>query len=689
MKRLSNCLTIIALLAAALSLTSCVKETFEPSKSTIELKSFTEGGDAVTYTANFTVAVTKADIIYYAIYPAGKSASDYQSIDVSADGDYSFSYSVDYDLTKSQSFVMEAFSALDRKGCIAITKEFTVSQSAVPAITVKTVDDAATFNSAQVVVNVVNGDKFFYTYYAKGSRPADAAIKWTEVAVEKDGDYTVDLKDLPVSVTDRTIYTFEAYAAKGATDCEKATVNFQTLKGSPVIISNVKASPSSISFSAEILAEFADAYCVGVIAKSDYSEETFLSECYQDDEYFWPTYTPVAANGSYVVNNLEPDTPYTLAVVLVKTKVNDWDEVVTAGFAGDVVAKDVQTSKFALGQSGVTAKLSIEETSFSTVVLKGTDDKNNCGGFYYGCIPTETLGSEIIESYIKKSDWFNVNSNFGPNYLAFAASFLDMYSGAKVTEKKATVINLKENTEYVAFIIAYDTLGFVGNVSSQKVTTSALEFNGTGYVKVTANPGLQDCTLNVDLSADCQKAEYLIYPEGQTSFADAQSSLLSSLKYGTFWESDGEYKLGNLNMETDYVIYILPLDKEGDYCPIQTVFFTTKGLDYSGTANVALAITSSTFESAVISKYSISITLQDGAAGCYWYAMSEDYVNGEKTAEKYAGKMFEYSAQTTVTESTVVDVTCWYSNEVLVAVPFDAAGKMGKPQMVALPLLKE
>lgn len=63
MKRLSNCLTIIALLAAALSLTSCVKETFEPSKSTIELKSFTEGGDAVTYTANFTVAVTKADVI--------------------------------------------------------------------------------------------------------------------------------------------------------------------------------------------------------------------------------------------------------------------------------------------------------------------------------------------------------------------------------------------------------------------------------------------------------------------------------------------------------------------------------------------------------------------------------------------------------------------------------------------------
>ena len=202
------------------------------------------------------------------------------------------------------------------------------------------------------------------------------------------------------------------------------------------------------------------------------------------------------------------------------------------GNNGEIATSTLKTQAFA-------PQIDIARDSFTAKTITATFTPNSdCVEYYFMIVPaTETIDAEYIKANGEKQ----------------TASYTTTFEG------------LTSNTEYAIYALPIDVDGFNGEIKTITVTTKAL----VPQVEITKGDVLTySLSASFAPNADCAQYYFLISAETVDAEYIKENGELKSESYAHTW--------GNLMPNTNYTIYVLPIDIENNEGAVNTLVVKTR-----------------------------------------------------------------------------------------------------------------
>ena len=250
----------------------------------------------------------------------------------------------------------------------------------------------------------------------------------------------------------------------------------------------------------------------------------------------------------------------------------------------DVEGTEGALATLAVKTQAFVPQVDIERGNFSAKSITATFTPNADCVEYYFLISTETVDAEYIKA-----------------------------NGEKQTALYTTTFeDLTSNTAYTIYALPVDADGFYGEVKTITVTTKAL----APQVEITKGEVL---TYSIEASfapnADCAQYYFYISTETVDAAYVKENGELKSESYAHTWE--------NLLSNTNYTIYALPIDIEGNAGAVNTLVVKTKveagvsevDIDVEKLNETTVTITATPNENTILYHYIIVTKAEADAMG--------------------------------------------------------------------------
>lgn len=237
------------------------------------------------------------------------------------------------------------------------------------------------------------------------------------------------------------------------------------------------------------------------------------------------------------------------------------------------VRADVKVNKFNSGETGDTLWVAVTKTPA-------------CSSYRIDVLPSvraKAYSDDVIASY------FNQQKG--------ATAFYDDFTNAQLTGFST---KFEPDTKYTVFTLGYDQLGTPCEVSRAEIETPVGDIVGNPQVACTVTKAdYQALTFSFKPNEDVSSYYITIFPEGGAEaqfnqwgpmFGFANMSAMIRQFSGYAYEGEMEHTINGLNPGTDYELYILPLDAEGNNGKLQITKCKTKAMGGEGKSVMTITI---------------------------------------------------------------------------------------------------
>lgn len=543
-----------------------------------------------------------------------------------------------------------------------------------------------TETSAVITATVKATRNIKYINYPKGQRPS-GQIEWKDVVVSPaDGAFDISITELAMGVE----YTIEAMAVNTENSSAAKMLDYRTQTAPPAVdLSQVVGAHNMISFKGVFDKAECDGFFFAIVPADSYKEDKFLTECKPEGE--GQVINAVVTKSDLLHKNQNgiiplPNTAYVIAAVGAKFD----DKGFWKSFVGSPRIVEVSTAPVELGKSNTQLGFAVNEETITFGVAEGSISRTSTDGirgYYYGAVKEADLAGKTLDAYVV--EWLMIK-----NTTAFTqiTNIENVNEFGKANSTKVKYKNLSAKTDYVLFALSYDELGWLGKVSSKKITTPEPKINVDDKGIVVAQPlkvGLTNCIVDYTWTAGYSKAYMVFGRANEPSLNDqvALDALYQRHLSGEVadWTSMVKtYDFSSLELNTEYKAHILVVKNDGSYAPMVSLTWKTRELVFDSPAKVAVKV-SKIVHDATLDKYihTIDVTYSEGAVSAEYITAWTDKTN-TKTAKELAIKLYENGSTFTPTSSTQLVISYEGSTEIdnsVVFVPIDEAGKRGEPVM--------
>lgn len=237
------------------------------------------------------------------------------------------------------------------------------------------------------------------------------------------------------------------------------------------------------------------------------------------------------------------------------------------------VRADVKVNKFNSGETGDTLWVAVTKTPA-------------CSKYCIDVLPSVRVNAysdDVIASY------FNQQKG--------ATAFYDDFTNAQLTGFST---KFEPETKYTVFTLGYDQLGTPCEVSRAEIETPVGDIVGNPQVACTVTKAdYQALTFSFKPNEDVSSYYFTIFPEGEGEkqfeqwgpmFGFANMSAMIKQFSGYAYEGEMEHTINSLNPGTDYELYILPLDADGNNGKLQITKCKTKAMGGEGKSVMTITV---------------------------------------------------------------------------------------------------
>ena len=239
---------------------------------------------------------------------------------------------------------------------------------------------------------------------------------------------------------------------------------------------------------------------------------------------------------------------------------------------GDVRA-DVKINDYKTGDTGDTLWVAVTKTPA-------------CSSYRIDVLPSVRVNAysdDVIANY------FNQQKG--------ATAFYDDFTNAQLTGFST---KFEPDTKYTVFTLGYDQLGTPCEVSRAEIETPVGDIVGNPQVACTVTKAdYQALTFSFKPNEDVSSYYITIFPEGEAEaqfnqwgpmFGFANMSAMIKQFGRDAYEGEMEHTINSLNPGTDYELYILPLDAEGNNGKLQITKCKTKAMGGEGKSVMTITV---------------------------------------------------------------------------------------------------
>ncbi len=552
-----------------------------------------------------------------------------------------------------------------------------------PVITSVTLQED-TLSDVYAAIDVVyaDADAIYYVCYLS----SDVAGEYDSVEVaEGSTTATIELNDLVAE----SEYVAEFYVVNADESSETLSVTFTTAEAvvkETITVENVVAGALMISADVTIDKSVCDGYAIYSNMTEWYNEEYF----WYDFPYGYVTYITESGTAQFGADYfLTANTEYTL-VFAAYTDNGDG----TYSAVGDLITIETATTPLEVGVSDTTAALTIDDSLTTLTGFGATVERNDdiCGYYFYYMAASDA--PDGVGAWIESTGWLS-------GYNASAQTFVEyvydpdtyMSYPQLVDQKSVTAYNLVADTEYIAFTVAVDNSGNLGQITSTTVTTASLAVDPNLKPTVTVTPYETTADFEFDFG-DCAKVFHM-HAESSNTWTTAETSYayflndLSTMYYGWSVDQAVDGVISHteewLSMGIEYNMYYLGVAADGTMGEIQTLTYTTKTPSYDSSATLNVSMTSGQayyaygldYPDYLYALVSYSVEMSNGATS-YIYTTTGSLGDGS-TAESYGNAVLGSYGRVQTSETELVDVRIDTKGYLFAAVPVDADGAYGTP----------
>ena len=178
-----------------------------------------------------------------------------------------------------------------------------------------------------------------------------------------------------------------------------------------------------------------------------------------------------------------------------------------------------------------------------------------------------------------------------------STAFYDDFTNAQLTGFST---RMEPGTKYTVFTLGYDQLGTPCEVSRAEIETPVGDIVGNPQVACTVTKAdYQALTFSFKPNEDVSSYYITIFPEGEAEaqfnqwgpmFGFANMSAMIKQFGRDAYEGEMEHTINSLNPGTDYELYILPLDAEGNNGKLQITKCKTKAMGGEGKSVMTITV---------------------------------------------------------------------------------------------------
>lgn len=236
------------------------------------------------------------------------------------------------------------------------------------------------------------------------------------------------------------------------------------------------------------------------------------------------------------------------------------------------VRADVKVNKFNSGETGDTLWVAVTKTPA-------------CSKYRIDVLPSvrvKAYSDDVIASYFNQQK---------------ASDFYDDFTNAQLTGFST---KFEADTKYTVFTLGYDQLGTPCEVSRAEIETPVGDIVGNPHVDCTVtNADYKALTFSFKPNEDVSSYYITIFPEGEGEkqfeqwgpmFGFANMSAMIKQFSGYGYEGEMEHTINGLNPGTDYDLYILPLDADGNNGKLQVTKCKTKAMGGEGKSVMTITV---------------------------------------------------------------------------------------------------
>lgn len=175
-------------------------------------------------------------------------------------------------------------------------------------------------------------------------------------------------------------------------------------------------------------------------------------------------------------------------------------------------------------------------------------------------------------------------------------AFTDDFTNAQLTGFSTQMV---PGSNYTVFTLGYDRLGTPCEVSRDYFDTPADPVKGNPQVECTYTAESQAITFSFKPNTDVLNYYITIFEKGQGEaqfnqwapmFGFANMSQMIEQFSGQAYVGSKTQTISGLVPGTDYELYILPIDRNGNYAPLQIIPCATAKMGGSGVASVRISV---------------------------------------------------------------------------------------------------
>lgn len=511
----------------------------------------------------------------------------------------------------------------------------------------------ATHKSASFTLTPTNATGYAYRYAPTDAAATDTAGEWVHVEGGKPSDVTLTGLDAV------TTYVIEAYATNAEGDGEIVTKTFTT-ETLPEPLTVSAAATSQVVWMKFAMCEDVTAGYYYYLHDSSYTDdpvyslETFLQDLRENPSW----YTLMTSSEEMLQTNCMPNTSFRLFTVSTDLE---------GDIAEDTAAEMTVTTKQL--DALRTSRSMVEIESFTPGYISVEAELNpsdDCVLVLVDCVKrTDAARVGSITAY--------VNMNLGNFTPVLRSSLGDSY----------LLRELVPETDYFLFTVGIDGNGDYGLLDSREFKTTAVDYRQDVAVGVEVTErGFHDVSLNVTYD-NCTSVRHLYLTDKQlidwyNGSEDEVWQKLFSATADVLLE--GEVKIENLEYDSTYTLFALPVTADGAFgMPLKTQFATLK---YTANGTAELTVTPEGIDRT--SNFPVAkFTLTPGT-GCekfIYYAVDEEsYANNSARIGEYLFRLGYYQTVDPAVE-TEVEVTLWASDYYLLTAACDAQGNWSRVQV--------
>ena len=237
------------------------------------------------------------------------------------------------------------------------------------------------------------------------------------------------------------------------------------------------------------------------------------------------------------------------------------------------VRADVKINEYKTGDTGDTLWVAVTKTPA-------------CSSYRIDVLPSVRVNAysdDVIANY------FNQQKG--------ATAFYDDFTNAQLTGFST---KFEPDTKYTVFTLGYDQLGTPCEVSRAEIETPVGDIVGNPQVACTVTKAdYQALTFSFKPNEDVSSYYITIFPEGEAEaqfnqwgpmFGFANMSAMIKQFGRDAYEGEMEHTINSLNPGTDYELYILPLDAEGNNGKLQITKCKTKAMGGEGKSVMTITV---------------------------------------------------------------------------------------------------